>query len=123
MSKSVGNIILINDILKNFTGETIRLAMLTAHYKQPLNWNEKLLVQSNKNLENLYDIIGDQKNFNNVKPPKKFFAALLNDLNTPEALKELYKLSKGKNSKDQFQSLASLVSYNEVHLQMVIFVI
>ena len=107
MSKSVGNIILINDILKKYTGEVIRLAMLSAHYKQPLNWNESILTQANKNLENLYDIIGDEKNFNNVQPPKKFFDALLNDLNTPEALKELYELSKDKNSKNQLKSAAN----------------
>ena len=107
MSKSLGNIILVNDILKNFTGEAIRLAMLSAHYKQPLNWNENLLVQANKNLENLYDVVGDEKNFNNVEPPKKFFDALLNNLNTPEALKELYKLSKNKNAKDQLKSAAN----------------
>ena len=107
MSKSVGNIILINDILKKHTGEVVRLAMLSAHYKQPLNWNENLLVQANKNLENLYNIIGDEKNFNNVEPPKKFFDALLNDLNTPEALKELFELAKNKNGKDQLKSAAN----------------
>ncbi len=107
MSKSVGNIILVNDILKNFTGEAVRLAMLTSHYKQPLNWNENLLVQANKNLENLYNIVGDEKSFNNVEPPKKFFNSLLNDLNTPQALKELYELSKDKNSKDQLKSAAN----------------
>tara|TARA_Y100000590_G_scaffold62997_1_gene67475 strand:- start:295 stop:1635 length:1341 start_codon:yes stop_codon:yes gene_type:complete len=107
MSKSVGNIILINDILKKHTGEVVRLAMLSAHYKQPLNWNEAILTQANKNLENLYNIIGDETNFNNVKPPDKFFEALLNDLNTPEALKELYELSKDKNNKDQLKSAAN----------------
>ena len=107
MSKSIGNIILINDILKKHTGEVVRLAMLSAHYKQPLNWNENLLVQANKNLENLYNIIGDEKNFNNVEPPKKFFDALLNDLNTPEALKELFELAKDKNGKDQLKSAAN----------------
>ena len=107
MSKSEGNIVLIDDILKKHTGEVIRLAILSAHYKQPLNWNENLLVQANKNLENLYNVIGDEKNFKSVAPPKKFFDALLNDLNTPEALKELYKLSKGKNSKDQLKSAAN----------------
>lgn len=107
MSKSEGNIVLIDDILKKHTGEVIRLAILSAHYKQPLNWNENLLVQANKNLENLYNVIGDEKNFKSVDPPKKFFDALLNDLNTPEALKELYKLSKGKNAKDQLKSAAN----------------
>jgi len=107
MSKSVGNIILVNDILKNYTGEAIRLAMLTTHYKQPLDWNENILIQANKNLENFYDVIGDKKNFESIKPPKKFFDALLNDLNTPEALKELYELSKNKNTKDQLKSAAN----------------
>ena len=107
MSKSVGNIILVNDILKNYTGEAIRLAMLTTHYKQPLDWNENILIQANKNLENFYDVIGDKKNFEDIEPPKKFFDALLNDLNTPEALKELYELSKNKNTKDQLKSAAN----------------
>ena len=107
MSKSVGNIVLINDILKNYTGEAIRLAMLTTHYKQPLDWNENILIQANKNLESLYDIIGDEKSFKNAKPPKKFFEALLNDLNTPEALKELFELSKNRNLKDQLKSAAN----------------
>ena len=107
MSKSVGNIILVNDILKNYTGETIRLAMLTTHYKQPLDWSENILVQANKNLENLYNIIGDEKKFESVDPPKKFFEAILNDLNTPKALKELYKLSKNKETKKQLKSAAN----------------
>ena len=107
MSKSVGNIILVNDILKNYTGEAIRLAMLTTHYKQPLDWSENILIQANKNLENFYDVIGDKKNFESIEPPKKFFDALLNDLNTPEALKELYELSKNKNTKDQLKSAAN----------------
>ena len=107
MSKSIGNIVLINDILKKHTGEVIRFAMLSAHYKQPLNWNENLLIQANKNLENLYNIIGDEKNFKNITPPKKFFDALLNDLNTPEALKELFELAKNKNGKDQLKSAAN----------------
>ena len=106
MSKSIGNIVLINDILKKHTGDVIRFAMLSAHYKQPLNWNENLLIQANKNLENLYNIIGDEINFKNITPPKKFFDALLNDLNTPEAIKELFKLAK-ENSKDQLKSAAN----------------
>ena len=54
-------VIEMNDILKKHTGEVVRLAMLSAHYKQPLNWNENLLIQANKNLENLYNVIGDEK--------------------------------------------------------------
>jgi len=58
-------------------------------------------------LENLYNVIEDEKNFKNIAPPKKFFDALLNDLNTPKALKELYELSKDKRAKDQLKSAAN----------------
>jgi len=80
--------------------------MLTTHYKQPLNWNENILIQANKNLENLYNIIEDEKNFEKIDPPKKFLNALLNDLNTPEALKELFNMSK-KNEINQLKSAAN----------------
>ena len=108
MSKSTGNIILIDNLLKDYTGESIRLAMISAHYKQPLEWNNNLLNQANKNLENLYKIVGNKKNFNNVSPPKKFMNALSNDLNTPEALKEIYSMAK-KKQKDELKSAANVL--------------
>ena len=46
MSKSLGNIQLVNDLLKKYNGETIRLSLLSAHYRQPLNWNKDILEQS-----------------------------------------------------------------------------
>ena len=41
--KSLGNIQLVNDLLKKYNGETIRLSLLSAHYRQPLNWNKNIL--------------------------------------------------------------------------------
>jgi len=109
MSKSAGNIILIDNLLKDYTGESIRLAMISTHYKQPLEWSDKILKQANKNLENLYEIIGDEKNFNNVPPEKKFMGALFNDLNTPEALKEIYQIAKNKDQKNELKACANLL--------------
>ena len=109
MSKSAGNIILIDDLLKDYTGESVRLAMISTHYKQPLEWSDKILKQANKNLENLYEIIGDEKNFNNVPPEKKFMDALFNDLNTPEALKEIYQIAKNKDQKNELKASANFL--------------
>ena len=50
MSKSLGNIQLVHDILKRYDGKVIRLSLLSAHYRQPLNWNEKILQQSKQTL-------------------------------------------------------------------------
>ena len=109
MSKSAGNIILIDNLLKDYTGESVRLAMISTHYKQPLEWSDKILKQANKNLENLYKIIGDEKNFNNVPPKKKFMDALFNDLNTPEAIKEIYQIAKNKDQKNELKACANLL--------------
>ena len=48
MSKSLGNIMLVNDILKKYSGNVIRLSLLSSHYRQPMDWSEKILEQSKK---------------------------------------------------------------------------
>ena len=48
MSKSLGNIMLIHDILKKYSGDVIRLSLLSSHYRQPMDWSEKILEQSKK---------------------------------------------------------------------------
>ena len=50
MSKSLGNIMLVNDILKKYSGNVIRLSLLSSHYRQPMDWSEKILEQSKKTL-------------------------------------------------------------------------
>ena len=50
MSKSLGNIFLVNDLLKKYPGETLRLALISSHYRQPLNWNSKIKEQAQKNI-------------------------------------------------------------------------
>ena len=46
MSKSIGNIVTINKLRENVNGQVVRLALLSSHYKQPLDWNEKLITES-----------------------------------------------------------------------------
>ena len=50
MSKSLGNIFLVNDLIKKYPGETLRLALISTHYRQPLNWNSKIIDQAQKTL-------------------------------------------------------------------------
>ena len=57
MSKSLGNILYINDLVKEYDGEVLRLLLLSTHYRQPLNWSEKALTQAQKTLDRLYRIL------------------------------------------------------------------
>ena len=103
MSKSLKNFILMKDLLKDHDGEVIRLAMLGSHYRQPLIWNENLISQSTKTINNLYNSInGLDKdiNLNDCEPDEKVLKALYDDLNTPKALAEIFSISK-KISKSQ----------------------
>jgi len=98
MSKSLGNIVLVRDLLKLARGEAIRLALLNAHYRQPLDWTETLLSETRRKLDRLYgalrEIGGWQGIWRDTEPDEEFIAALQDDLNTPKALAALFALSK-----------------------------
>ena len=101
MSKSLGNVSLVRDLLKDYSGEVIRLALLTAHYRQPLEWSEETLVGAKKMLDRIYgslrDIEVSTKKLNATKVPSPVMSALLNDLNTPMAISEVFNLAKELN--------------------------
>ena len=85
------------DLLKDYDGEIIRLAMLGSHYRQPLIWSDDLISQSKKTINNLYNSIKDLDSnidINNCKPDDKVLEALHDDLNTPKALAEIFSISK-----------------------------
>jgi len=124
MSKSDGNILLVNDLLKKFPGEVIRLALLTSHYRQPLEWTPDILDDAQKKLDKLYGAlrtsgIKGKYSSNKIDPPRSILRALNDDLNVPAAIVELFTLAKGLNSEkdqdsrlrkaDQFRSGASLL--------------
>ena len=57
MSKSIGNIRLVHDLNKKYKGEVLRLTLLSAHYKQPLNWTEEIIEQNSKMIDRLYRVL------------------------------------------------------------------
>ena len=91
MSKSDGNILLVRDLLSHFSGETIRLALLSTQYRQLINWNDNLLSESKKKLDRLYRALQScpSDDFEGL-PSEKVLQALCDDLNTPMALAELF---------------------------------
>jgi cysteinyl-tRNA synthetase len=90
MSKSLGNIITVGDLLEaGHKGETLRLALLSAHYRQPLPWTEALIAQARTNLDKLYRTAGDAEA---GAPDDGVIEALSDDLNTPLALTRLVAL-------------------------------
>ena len=115
MSKSLGNIVTINKLRKNVNGQVARLALLSSHYKQPLDWNEKLLEESQNTLDKWYtqfEKINPEELKNDVLKP------LLEDLNTPEYIAKLHSLfeesSKGsKSNKVRFLSACNQIGLLE----------
>ena len=99
MSKSVGNIVKIKKLRENINGQVIRLSLLSSHYKQPLDWNEKLINESQNTLNKWYT------QFEKIKPQDledDILKPLNEDLNTPEYITKLHSLyedsSKGNKS-------------------------
>ena len=94
MSKSVGNIAKVRDLLAEHPPEALRYALLSAHYRQPLDWSDGLVEQSLRTLDRLYATLRDLADVS-AEPaiPESIEAALVEDLNTPQALAELARLA------------------------------
>jgi cysteinyl-tRNA synthetase len=102
MSKSLGNVAHVHDMLKRYDGETIRLALLSAHYRGPLDWTDALLAQSQATLDRLYNALRRISSAQpaDEPPPAGVLNALCDDLNTPQALAELSALAAEANKAD-----------------------
>ncbi|MBM3617610.1 MAG: cysteine--tRNA ligase [Alphaproteobacteria bacterium] len=88
MSKSLGNFTTVKDLLdKGVKGEVIRLALLSTHYRKPLDWNDKAIEDAEKTLNKFYRAI-DGAEIGDV--PEVFLNALGNDINVPEAIAQLH---------------------------------
>ena len=97
MSKSLGNVVLVHDLVKTWPGEAIRWALLSGHYRAPLDWNGELIQQSRKALDRLYGVLLRNVDIGYdaaATPPAAFMEALQDDLNTPRATAELFALAK-----------------------------
>ena len=97
MSKSLENISLVKDLIEDNHGEVIRLSLLSSHYRQALDWNDKVIHQAKKLLDKLYKVLAEIKD---IQPSQMneysigFVAPLLDDLNTPSLLANLNKMIK-----------------------------
>ena len=104
MSKSLGNIILVRELTDSYHGEVIRLALLSSHYRQGLDWNEKVIHQANKLINKLYEIKDDLSEVevsNSTATDLDVISTLMDDLNTPGLIAELNKIVKGYNSSEE----------------------
>ena len=119
MSKSIGNIVAINKLRENINGQVVRLALLSSHYKQPLDWNEKLIRESQNTLDKWY---GQFEKTDSEELQDEVLSPLLEDLNTPEYISKLHLLydesSKGnKSSKVKFLTACKLIGLLEEEKQ------
>lgn len=94
MSKSLGNVALARDLLADWPGEVLRYLLLSAHYRQPLDWTDNGLEQAKNTLDRLYRALeSDEAGGQDAAPDAAVVAALEDDLNTPKALSELSRLA------------------------------
>ena len=114
MSKSIGNVVLVHDLLESFPGEVVRLALLNAHYRQPLDWSDDALPEARRKLDRLYNALrntsGWKDNWKDAAPDSEFVAALEDDLNTPRALAALFGLARDINRLDDAAAAAKLAA-------------
>ena len=91
MSKSLGNVVTVAELLEQgHKGEVLRLALLSAHYRQPLEWSDQLIAQSKATLDRWYRRLEMSKHvIANAEPVAEVLEALQDDLNTPLALSEI----------------------------------
>lgn len=92
MSKSLGNVALPRDLLQKHSGETLRFALLSAQYRQPLEWTDDLIEQSKKQLDRFYRLLAEAAPDDKIEPPDSVVIALEDDMNTPEAIAGLHEL-------------------------------
>ena len=96
MSKSLGNIVPISEAVNKYSGQVVRLALLSAHYSQPLDWNDKLLEDQKSTIEKWYQLYEDT----NEEISLDAIDTLLDDLNTPGFIAKIHELYKGANKGD-----------------------
>tara|TARA_B000000532_G_scaffold223699_1_gene200051 strand:- start:44 stop:1390 length:1347 start_codon:yes stop_codon:yes gene_type:complete len=96
MSKSLGNIITISDAVKKYSGQVVRLALLSAHYSQPLDWNDDLLNNQKSILNKWYNLYSDKQDHNSIIDD-----ILLDDLNTPGYIAKIHELYNAATKGDE----------------------
>ena len=114
MSKSLGNVLLVHNLIATIPGEVIRLALLNAHYRQPLDWSDEAVEDARSKLDRLYGAVRgvavSEEARADAEPLESVVAALEDDLNTPKAMAEFFMLAKRLNKEsdaDERERLAA----------------
>ena len=119
MSKSLGNTMVVHELLQQHAGESLRYLLLSAHYRQPLDWSDKELERAKRTLDRLYAVLRDASDRHGPfhagdEPGKAFLDALRDDLNTPVALAELNqaarRLANASSEQDAQSAAAELLA-------------
>ena len=98
---SSGNVLLVRDLVERYPGEALRLALLSAHYRQPLDWSDKTIASAKQMLDRFYgavrgiDVSADERAA--AGPPAAVVDALEDDINTPKALAEMFNVARNLN--------------------------
>lgn len=100
MSKSLGNVLLVQNLLQRFPGEALRLALIKGRYREPISWSDDLVNQSKSQLDRLYGALQRLEDIPHVpgSPPDDFLSAMDDDLNTPLAIAALMALATRANT-------------------------
>ncbi|HQX91526.1 MAG TPA: cysteine--tRNA ligase, partial [Thermomonas sp.] len=119
MAKSVGNIQRVHDLVRQHPPEALRYALLSAHYRQPLEWSDGLIEQCVRTLDRLYGTLRDLTDVQATAViPASIDAALDDDLNTPAALAEIARLAgearKATSREDRAMLKAQLLGAGKV---------
>ena len=105
MSKSLGNIHLVHELIKEYKGEVLRITLLSAHYRQPLNWTKDIIKQNSTMLDRLYRVLKELENVDAYRSrntvSENIVEGLYDDLNTPKVIAELNVLSNQIVNADQ----------------------
>ena len=91
MSKSLGNFLTVHELLDQYPGEAIRLLLLSAHYRQPLDFTHEGLTQARATLDRWYGALRS-KELASIPVPRPVEDALCDDLNTPQAISAVHQL-------------------------------
>ena len=113
MSKSLGNVLLVHELLKQEPAEVLRLRLLSGHYRQPLDWSDGALKQAVNTLDGWYRVLRDlacvDVSAAELPVPERVEAALCDDLNTPQALAELSVLADAARQSGSAEAKAALL--------------
>jgi cysteinyl-tRNA synthetase len=112
MSKSLGNVLLVHELLRRHPPEALRLLLLRGHYRQPLDWSDAALAQAISTLDGWYRVLRDLAHVPVEGPlpvPASVEAALCEDLNTPLALAELALLADNARQSASTEAKADLL--------------